>query len=172
MPHSNISYYEFGPYRFEPEQRVLTRDGEAVSLTPKATEILMVLLKNPGQLVAKEELMREVWPNTFVEEANLTQNIFTLRRAMAEPGTGRKYIETVSRRGYRFVASVKVCAASHRLTVSESGATDLQGGSVNAARQPPILAVLPFINATGNPNIERLANRLTDNIILAFRNCE
>src|SRR5260370_31459804 len=101
MPHSNISYYEFGPYRFEPEQRVLTRDGEAVSLTPKATEILTVLLKNPGQLVEKEELMREVWPNTFVEEANLTQNIFTLRRAIAEPGTGRKYIETVSRGGER-----------------------------------------------------------------------
>ncbi len=114
MPHSNISYYEFGPYRFEPEQRVLTRDGEALSLTPKATEILTVLLKNPGQLVEKEELMREVWPNTFVEEANLTQNIFTLRRAIAEPGTGRKYIETVSRRGYRFVAAVKVCDTADR----------------------------------------------------------
>ena len=163
MPHSNVPYYEFGPYRFEPEQRVLTRDGEAVSLTPKATEILMVLLKNPGQLVEKEELMREVWPNTFVEEANLTQNIFTLRRAMAEPGTGRKYIETVSRRGYRFVAAVKVCDAAHRLSISESEAADLQ--NANAARQPPILGVLPFINATGDPNIERLANGLTDNII-------
>src|SRR6266481_6623420 len=163
MPHSNVPYYEFGPYRFEPQQRVLTRDGEAVSLTPKATEILMVLLKNPGQLVAKEELMREVWPNTFVEEANLTQNIFTLRRAMAEPGTGRKYIETISRRGYRFVAAVKVCDAAHRLSISESEAADLQ--NANAARQPPILAVLPFINTTGDPNIERLANGLTDNII-------
>jgi TolB-like protein/Tfp pilus assembly protein PilF len=131
-------------------------------LTPKATEILLVLLKNAGQLVKKEELLNEVWSDTFVEEANLTQNIFTLRRALDEEGGGRKYIETVSRRGYRFVAPVrKVSSAALRLNVL-SGQAETKPHSSN---RPPILAVLPFINATGDQKVEYLADGLTDSII-------
>ena len=74
MPHNVV--YEFGPYRLDRSKRVLTRDGESISLTPKATDILILLVANAGELVSKDELLREVWPDTFVEEANLTQNIF------------------------------------------------------------------------------------------------
>ena len=98
MPHNLI--YEFGPYRLDSSKRVLTRGGERIALTPKATDILIILVVNAGELVEKDELIREIWPDTFVEEANLTQNIFRLRKALAD---GPLYIETVKRRGYRFV---------------------------------------------------------------------
>src|SRR5688572_32517899 len=108
MPHHNSHYYEFGPYRLDVGQRVLTRTGEAVSLTPKATEILTLLVVNAGQLVGKDELLKKVWPDTFVEESNLTQNIFLLRRILGDERPAPRYIETVVRRGYRFIANVRV----------------------------------------------------------------
>ena len=86
-PHTNHGCYEFGPYRLNLAQRQLTRAGKIVSLTPKATEILRLLVVNAGQLVERDDLLKEVWPDTFVEESNLTQNIFTLRRAL---GDGRQ----------------------------------------------------------------------------------
>src|ERR1041385_4461421 len=80
MPHSkNLSYY-FGPFRFDVSLRVLTREGEVISLGDKAVEVLLLLLQNAGNLVGKEDLMKEVWPDSFVEDSNLTQNIHTLRR--------------------------------------------------------------------------------------------
>src|SRR5688500_16472879 len=107
MPHHNSHYYEFGPYRLYVSQRVLTRTGEAVSLTPKATEILTLLVVNAGQLVAKDELLKQVWPDTFVEESNLTQNIFLLRRVLGDERPAPRYIETVVRRGYRLIANAR-----------------------------------------------------------------
>ena len=71
--------YEFGPYQLDLIKRVLIRGDENIALTPKAMEILVMLVSNAGQLVEKDELLREIWPDTFVEESNLTQNIFTLR---------------------------------------------------------------------------------------------
>src|SRR2546423_6663526 len=103
MPHHNTLCYEFGPYRLDLSNRVLTRAGETISLTSKATDILMLLVTNAGRLVEKEELLKEVWPDTFVEEANLSQNVFVLRRALGDERAGPRYIETVTRRGYRFV---------------------------------------------------------------------
>ena len=100
--------YEFGPFQFDLAERVLMRNGEGISLTPKASEILVILLSNAGQLVEKDELIREIWPDTFVEEANLTQNIFRLRKALGDHRTKPNYIETVAKRGYRFVAPVRV----------------------------------------------------------------
>src|SRR5262252_7419546 len=102
MPHSTTLCYDFDAFQFDVDQRVLTHAGKAVPLTPKATDILILLLENAGQLVEKDKLMKEVWPNTFVEEANVAQNIFTLRRALGDAEAGRNYIETVARRGYRF----------------------------------------------------------------------
>src|ERR1043165_669552 len=108
MPHNNNLSYEFGPYQFDLNQRELRRAGETVALSRKATEILILLLVNAGQVVEKEELLREVWPNTFVEEANLAQHVFTLRRALGDERAVPRYIETVTRRGYRFLGSVRV----------------------------------------------------------------
>lgn len=96
--------YEFGRFRLKPAERVLLREGEPVPLTPKVFDILVTLVEHGGHVVAKDDLMKRVWPNTFVEEGNLTQNISLLRKALGESSGGVQFIETVPRRGYRFVA--------------------------------------------------------------------
>ena len=100
--------YEFGPYRLVPSERLLLRDGDPVALAPKAFETLVALVRRAGRLANKEELLKEVWPDAFVEESNLTQNVFAIRRALGPAGNGKPYIETVPKRGYRFVADVRV----------------------------------------------------------------
>lgn len=158
--------YEFGPYRLNFTQRSLTRNGETVALSPKATAILVRLVVNAGHLVEKDDLLREVWPDTFVEESNLTQNIFVLRRALGDERAGPKYIETVARRGYRFVANVKVCENEGD---AADGEVEVAAGTVPEAEAAPperiVVAVMPFINATGDEGLEYLAEGLTDNII-------
>ena len=99
-----VRAYTFGPYRFDTRDRELTRDGQPVPVTPKALAILLALVERHGHIVEKADLMQRVWPETAVEEANLTQNIFVLRKALGEAVGEQKYIATVARRGYRFVA--------------------------------------------------------------------
>ncbi len=99
-------FYTFGPFRLDPQERVLLRDGQPVPLAPKAVEILLLLVEKAGHLVDKDDLMKRVWPDTFVEEGNLTKNVFVLRRALGNGDAGQEYIETVPKRGYRFVARV------------------------------------------------------------------
>lgn len=98
--------YEFGRFRLNVTERALLRDGDVVPLTPKVFDILLTLVENRGQVVSKEDLMKRVWPDTFVEEGNLTQNISLLRKALGESPGGVQFIETVPRRGYRFVAAI------------------------------------------------------------------
>jgi len=98
--------YDFGRFRLKTAERVLLREGEPVPLTPKVFDILMTLVENRGQVVEKDDLMKKVWPTTFVEEGNLTQNVSLLRKALGESAGGAQFIETVPRRGYRFVASI------------------------------------------------------------------
>lgn len=99
--------YEFGSFRLDPQERLLWRAGEIVWLTPKTFDTLLALLEKSGHVLSKDELMNRVWPNTYVEEANLAQNISTLRKTLGESSDGIKYIETLPRRGYRFVAPVQ-----------------------------------------------------------------
>jgi DNA-binding winged helix-turn-helix (wHTH) protein len=98
--------YEFGPFRLDIGECVLLRDGEVVPLTPKAVDLFVALVENSGHVLSKDELMKLVWPDSFVEEANLLHQIFSLRKALGEDGKGIKCIETIPRRGYRFVAHV------------------------------------------------------------------
>src|SRR5947207_9971600 len=100
-------FYEFGRFRIDIAQRVLLRDRELVSVTPKVFDMLLTLVESGGEVVSKDSLMRKVWPDTFVEEGNLTQNISLLRKALGEGQNGHQYIETVARRGYRFAAPVQ-----------------------------------------------------------------
>src|SRR5882724_687204 len=99
--------YEFGPFLLDTAERVLLRDCEPVLLTPKAFDILTVLVRHREHLVEKDELMRNVWPDAFVEEANITQHDSTIRKALGEGTDDHRYIETVPRLGYRFVANVR-----------------------------------------------------------------
>jgi DNA-binding winged helix-turn-helix (wHTH) protein/TolB-like protein/Tfp pilus assembly protein PilF len=99
-------FYEFGTFRVDESERLLLRGEDVVPLTPKAFEMLLVLLESSGHVLTKEDLMKRVWPDSFVEEANLSHNIYKLREALGEGSDGEKYIETLPRRGYRFVAKV------------------------------------------------------------------
>jgi len=98
--------YEFGPFRLDTVERVLLRDGEPVQLTPKAFDTLVALVQRSGHLMEKDELMKAVWENAFVEESNLTNNVYALRKMLGQDDNGRSYIETVPKRGYRFTAVV------------------------------------------------------------------
>jgi DNA-binding winged helix-turn-helix (wHTH) protein/TolB-like protein len=98
--------YEFDRFVLDPAEQSLLRDGEPVSLTPKAFGILCVLIQNNGRLLDKDELIKAVWPNSYVEEANLSVNISALRRVLGDTPDGQKFIGTVPKRGYRFVMPV------------------------------------------------------------------
>ena len=99
---------EFGPFRLDSYEHLLLRDGAPVMLTPKAFEALVVFIERRGRLVEKDELLKILWPDSFVEEHNLANHISTLRKALGEAKSTPQYIETVSKRGYRFVAEVRV----------------------------------------------------------------
>ncbi len=100
--------YEFGPFRVDPDKEILLRSGEPVPLTPKTFQILLVLIRHNKEVVTKDDLMKAVWPDTFVEEANLSRNIFMLRKALGQSSQDRQYILTVPGRGYRLAESVRL----------------------------------------------------------------
>ena len=100
--------YEFGPFSLDPAEHVLRQDGRVVPLRPKDLDLLLALVQNSGRLLKKDELLTRVWPDSFVEEANLAQHVFTLRKVLGDDKEASRYIETVPRRGYRFIADVTV----------------------------------------------------------------
>jgi len=102
MCKENKRFYAFGPFRLDYAQRLLFRQDQLIPLTPKVLQILMVLVENCGRVVSKDELMKAVWPDTFVEEGNLTQNVSMLRKVLAENSGEHTYIQTIPKQGYRF----------------------------------------------------------------------
>jgi DNA-binding winged helix-turn-helix (wHTH) protein/tetratricopeptide (TPR) repeat protein len=100
LDESRRELYEFGPFRVDADNELLLRDDQPVTLTPKAFQILLVLVRRSGEIATKDEIMKSVWPDTFVEETNLTRNIFSIRKALGE-GVENQYILTVSGKGYR-----------------------------------------------------------------------
>jgi DNA-binding winged helix-turn-helix (wHTH) protein/tetratricopeptide (TPR) repeat protein len=100
--------YEFGPFRVDPEKEILLRAGGPIQLTPKTFQILLVLVRHSQEVVTKDDLMKAVWPDTFVEEANLSRNIFMLRKALGENAQDHQYILTVPGRGYRLAENVRL----------------------------------------------------------------
>ena len=99
--------YEFGDYRLDAAERLLLCGDRPVALTPKAFDTLLVLVRHNGHLVSKDQLMKEVWSDAFVEEINVARNVWTLRKALADDERVHRYIETVPRIGYRFIAPVR-----------------------------------------------------------------
>ena len=143
--------YEFGAYRVEVRRRMLLRAGETVPLTPKVFDTLLYLVQRKGELVEKEELMNALWPDTAVEENNLSQNISALRRALGDSHGASRHILTVPGRGYRFLAEVQE-----------------EGVEREAAATPVKLGVLPFENLGVGAEQEYLADGLTEETIAAL----
>ena len=192
--------YQFGPYRLDPGERTLLRGNETVTLPPKAFDTLVLIVRNSGRLMEKDELIGTLWPDSFVEDGSLSNNIFVLRKALGEDP---RYIETVPRRGYRFVGAVRclpeweqgdgeeeefqgspaaaVAVDAKATTFSRGravwgiGAVVLlvllaavgwyyrtswgNGGAIHS------LAVLPFENASGDPNAEYLSDGMAESLI-------
>ena len=139
MAQETKRFYDFGPFRFDPAERLLLRHGRPVPLAPKTTDTLLVLIQNAGHLVEKDDLIKRVWPDTFVEEGNLNKNISVLRKALGQWDGGLEYIETVPRRGYRFVfpPPEEQQSPPQQEEVAEAGASPV---SIPAHRRLPKLA--------------------------------
>jgi DNA-binding winged helix-turn-helix (wHTH) protein/pimeloyl-ACP methyl ester carboxylesterase len=142
-------FYAFGAFRLDASERVLLGERGVVPLTPKAFDTLLVLVENSGHVIGKEELMRRVWPDSFVEENNLAQNISMLRKALGEDGGGQKYIETVPKRGYRFAAPVREVKEA-----GEESAAEHAAGAAHARAASSL--ELPLIHLGREPSAFKL----------------
>jgi TolB-like protein/DNA-binding winged helix-turn-helix (wHTH) protein/Tfp pilus assembly protein PilF len=180
--------YRFGLFELDLLAERLTRDGEPISLAPKNFQLLHLLVSTPGQLLHRADLIKQLWPDTFVEEANLTQHIFVLRKVLGERKDGRPYIATVARRGYRFEPDVEEIVQSpaerpaappwrSRLTsrvrlwalpaaLVGTAVAILQGNATEAGTYPQQrVAVLPFRDLAGSDTSEYLALGMADAVI-------
>jgi DNA-binding winged helix-turn-helix (wHTH) protein/tetratricopeptide (TPR) repeat protein len=129
MANESNGLYEFGPFRLDAAQRLLLRDECPIPLQPKAFETLLMLVRNSEKVVLKDDLLSTVWADTFVQESNLTQNIFVLRKALGDGDGGRRYIITVPGRGYRFAEKVRTLPVAEHPTPEEaSGAPPVTAG--------------------------------------------
>ena len=138
--------YEFGGFRLEPTERLLLRDGKPVALTPKVFDTLVFLVENAGRLITKNEFLKQVWADAFVEEATLAQSISLLRKAMGES----ELIETVPKKGYRLRSAVRTVETP----VISSNAEPI-----------PSIAVLPFQPMARNNRDESLEMGMADTLI-------
>lgn len=142
-------FYEFGPFRLDLAQRILLRDGQHIPLTLKAYETLRVLVENSGHILEKEELLNQIWPDTFIEEATLAKNVSTLRKVLAEGDEAQEYIETIPKRGYRFVAKVKEAESEETtLILQEHTRLRIVAEEVEIAPEPSPLASAPKAPST------------------------
>ena len=163
--------YEFGAFRLDAGERMLLRDGKPVQVAPKVFDTLLALVENSGRLVDKDELMTRLWPDTFVEEATLARNISDLRKALGESSGDYKYIDTVPKSGYRFVAKVSQLADEapeliiqrhirSRVVIEEETDSHPSGSSI---------AVLPF-KALGGGDDDYLGLGMADALITRLSN--
>lgn len=145
MGSSVKNLYEFGSFQLDPPERLLLCDGHPVPMTPKAFDLLVVLVERGGHLVEKEELLKAVWPGSFVEEGNLSVTISALRKALNDDRGQHRYIETVSKRGYRFVADVREIGEPERPQVAPQVIDPHGTGEDGWAQASSVFQALPSI---------------------------
>jgi len=202
MAQQATDLYEFGPFQIDTQNRLLFRDGQPVPLKPKVIDTLLLLVENSGRVLEKDELIEKLWPETFVDEANLTQNIYVLRKALTTGADSTSYIETIPRRGYRFTGDVKKISAGATVVEAETGTTRTTGtgprwmwvavgvalvailGAVAfrllASRSRPAvssssvksLAVLPFRPLTGGSEDDYIGQGMADALITKLSNTQ
>jgi DNA-binding winged helix-turn-helix (wHTH) protein len=154
---SSTPSFRFGPFELDPVERLLLRRGRRVCVAPKLFETLLFLVQNAGRLVAKEALIRAVWKDTFVEEGSLTHSVSVLRKLLGQTSTGTKYIDTVPRHGYRFVAPVERIKGTSKRTTAGGG--DIRPPTLHS------LAVLPLVNLSRNVDQDYFADGMTEALI-------
>ena len=134
--------YEFGTYQLDVEEKVLVRNGQPVALPPKDLETLVVLVEKAGHIVAKEELLERVWPGVFIEENNLARRVFNLRQVLGDGPDGSKYIETVPKRGYRFVGQVREQGNGANASAIDTSPSDLPQPAPHVRRRGALWVVV------------------------------
>lgn len=166
-------FYEFGPFRLDAKRHILLRENAIVALTPKALETLLVLVCNHGYLVEKEHLLKSVWPDTFVEEATLAQNIFTLRKLLgSEVGSVDEYIQVVPKRGYRFVVPVTEIFDQTGSPMDQAGMPSQSANEHNRVARGETrdevfksLAILPILDEKVDAGAEHLITGLAESVV-------
>ena len=151
----SASRVQFGTVTLIPDERLLLKDGHPVPLTPKAFDLLVALTANPGHLLTKEQLMQAVWPDSTVEESNLAYHVFAIRKALGESADSDRYIETVPKRGYRFVAPVQVEAGSRAPDVAHEPKLESVIGTFEPREQERPPAASPDVERTAFPGRRR-----------------
>lgn len=160
--------YNFGRFYLDARERILLCDGKAVPITLKAFDTLFVLVQNSGHIVGRVELMKQVWPNAFVEEANITQHIYKLRKTLGVRADGRQYIETVPRRGYRFTdATIKSQIEGDSLVMQHAEIiTSIPNSEATTSLEPTIisLAIVPAVFASSDRDAKSLNDLITESL--------
>jgi DNA-binding winged helix-turn-helix (wHTH) protein/tetratricopeptide (TPR) repeat protein len=136
-------FYEFGAFRVDPDKRILLRDNQPVALQPKAFETLLVLVQNSGTVVLKDDLMKTLWPDSFVEESNLTQHIFVLRKSLGETAGENRYIATIPGRGHQFAEKVRLVPEHEDVVVQSRSVTRVLIEAESSPHQIPPTNVPP-----------------------------
>jgi len=160
--------YEFGPFKLDRDERILFRDGKPVPLAPKAFEVLLVLVENCGHVVAKEQLMNRVWADAFVEEGNLKVTVSLLRKALDEGAGERRYIETVPKRGYRFVAGVQRTTGHSSVVVLEQtrSSVTIEEDEIESSDQedgsPSDTLLMPGLESAAAPQAPATLSKTSD----------
>jgi TolB-like protein len=161
--------YRFGAFRLDPAKRLLTFNRQTILIAPKPFDTLLALVERNGLVVSKDELIKLICADTYVEEANVSQNIFLLRKLLGRDNAGHRYIETIPRQGYRFIGKVR--EEQHR-GIDVEVKTGRDHTSSNGRKTDNVqhkfltsLAVLPLINASADPATEHLSDGITEAII-------
>ena len=155
------AFYDIGPFRLDPVMRVLSVDGETLPLGPRAVTVLSVLVDAAPQPLPKEHILEVAWPGLVVEEANLAVQIAAIRKLLRRVSGGEHWIETLPRRGYRFVGPV----VKVPLPAGSGGETPVRELS---APDHPSIAVLPFVNMSGDPSQQHFADGVVEEVITAL----